>query len=65
MQGFARKDLVRLCIGEERMALARDGPPKLTPPAKLAGTPISDDEIVAKMGTRLGWLSAVYLSSSS
>jgi hypothetical protein len=28
----------------------RDGPPKLTPPAELAGTPISDDETVAKMG---------------
>jgi hypothetical protein len=28
----------------------RDGPPKLTPQAKLAETPISDDETVAKMG---------------
>jgi len=34
----------------KRIALSRDGTPKLTPPAELAVTPISDDETVAKMG---------------
>jgi hypothetical protein len=33
-----------------RSGSLRDGPPKLTPPAKLAGGPISDDKTVAKMG---------------
>jgi hypothetical protein len=34
----------------EWFALRRECPPKLTPTSKLAGTPISDDETVAKMG---------------
>jgi hypothetical protein len=34
----------------KRVRAWRECPPKLTPPAKLAGTPISDDETVAKMG---------------
>ena len=39
-------------LGSGRKAVRawRECPQKLTPPAKLAGTPISDDETVAKMG---------------
>jgi hypothetical protein len=37
-------------IAEEYGSRGRECPPKLTPPAKLAGTPISDDEAVVKMG---------------
>src|SRR5438067_878744 len=32
---------------------SHDGPPKLTPPAKLAGTPISRDETAPKRGIQL------------
>jgi hypothetical protein len=39
-----------VCEEGRRFALSREWPTEAHPTSKLAGTPISDDETVAKMG---------------